>query len=145
MTSVQQKRCRGKSLVQWVESNRNMLVVCSGNPVLVTFPSTAGPLTVNYLFNLIVISISVTATGGASVAFAPSPSTFSSNAAKYGYDTPVASATSGTAAATAGKYPRSATVPRPQPQPRRPSSRVEAINHFVRPASTTFAADYRKR
>ena len=119
-----------------------MLVVCSSFPVPVTFPSTAGPLTVNYLFNLIVISISATATG-ASVAFAPSPSTFSSNAAKYGYDTPVASTTSGTAAAVAGKYPRSATVPRPQP--RRPSSRVEAINHFVRPASTTFAADYRKR
>ena len=53
MTSVQQKRCRGKSLVQWVESNRNMLVVCSSFPVPVTFPSTAGPLTVNYLFNLI--------------------------------------------------------------------------------------------
>ena len=144
MTSVQQKRCRGKSLVQWVESNRNMLVVCSSFPLPVTFPSTARPLTVNYLFNSIVISISATATG-ASVAFAPSPSTFSSNAAKYGYDTPVASTTSGTAAAAAGKYPRSATVPRPQPQPRRPSSRVEAINHFVRPASTTFAADYRKR
>ena len=71
----------------------------------------------------------------ASVGFAPS-STFSSNAAKYGYDTPVA--------AVAAKYPRSATVPRPQPLPRR-SSRVEAINHFVRPTSTTFAADYRKR
>ena len=90
--------------------------------------------------NLIVVSISATTTG-ASVAFAPSPSTFSSNAAKYGYDTPVASTTSG----SAGKYPRSATVPRPQPQPRRPPSRVEAINHFVRPASTTFAADFRKR
>ena len=50
-----EKRCRGKSPVQWVESNRNVLVVCSSFPVPVTFPSTAGPSTVDYLFILIVI------------------------------------------------------------------------------------------
>ena len=87
-------------------------------------------------------SISISATGtSASVGFAVPSSTFSSNAAKHGYDTPVIAAAS---APASGKYSRSATVPRPQPQPRRPS-RVEAINHFVRPTSTTFAADYRKR
>ena len=93
---------------------------------------------VDLIIVAIIISAAVTS---ASVGFAPS-STFSSDAAKYGYDTPVTANPSATAAA--GKYSRSATVPRPQPQPRRPS-RVEAINHFVRPTSTTFAADYRKR
>ena len=40
-----EKRCRGKSFAQWVESNRNVLVVCSSFPVPVAFRSIAGPST----------------------------------------------------------------------------------------------------